>query len=316
MMAVAFSEFGTPEVLQIMDKPDPMPSPGEVVVGVVASTVNPTDLMTLSGLRAKMMEDLPKPYTAGMDFAGRVLRVGEGVSDVAVGQPVIGVVSPRRPGGGAQAQEICVPAASVAAVRDGVDMVAAASVPMNALTAILCLDLLALKPGQTLFVSGATGMLGSLAIQLALQDGLKVIANANDADRPFVAGLGVQTILPRGDGLEAAIRATCPQGLDAVIDGALIGQTISHLVRDGGGMVSPRASYKINDPRLKISYVQVTSGIEDNAKISRIARLLGEGKLTPRVAENGVFPFQRAADAYRMAINGGHRGRVMITFAD
>jgi NADPH2:quinone reductase len=316
MKALTFSAFGGPEVLHITDKPDPVPSAGEVVVGVVASTVNPTDLMTLLGLRAKMMEDLPKPYTAGMDFAGRVLRIGAGVSHVAVGQPVIGVVSPRRPGGGAQAQQICVPAASVAAVPDGIDMIAAASVPMNALTAILCLDLLSLKPGQTLFVSGATGMLGSLAIQLALQDGLRVIANANEADRPFVAGLGVETILPRGDGLEAAIWAACPQGLDAVIDAALIGQTISHLVRDGGGMVSPRGSYKIDDPRLNVSYVQVTSGIEDNAKIARVAQLLGEGILTPRVAENGVFPFHRAADAYRMAIKGGHRGRVMITFAN
>lgn len=314
MKAVTFTEFGGPEVLQITERPDPQPSKGEVVVAVAASTVNPTDLMTLGGLRAKMMEDLPKPYTAGMDFSGHVVAVGESVSSVRTGQPVIGVVSPRRPSGGAQAERICVPAASVAPVEEGTDLVSAASVPMNALTGMMCLQLLGLKPGQTLLVTGATGMLGSLSVQLALLDGLTVLANANERDRHFLEGLGIRNILPREEGLEAAVRAACPEGLDGVIDGALIGREISHLVHGGGGMVSPRASYRIEDPRLKINYVQVSSGVEDQEKIARIGRLLGEGKLSPRVAPGGVFPFARAADAYRMAAAGGYRGRILITF--
>jgi NADPH:quinone reductase len=90
MKAVTFSEFGGPEVLRITEKPDPEPSAGEVVVAVAASTVNPTDLMTLSGLRAPLMRDLTPPYTAGMDFSGHIASAGAGVPGLTPGQPVIG----------------------------------------------------------------------------------------------------------------------------------------------------------------------------------------------------------------------------------
>jgi len=263
-----------------------------------------------------MIKDLTPPYTAGMDFSGRVVSVGGGISSLRPGQPVIGVVSPRQPRGGAQAERICIPAASVAPIREGTDLVAAATVPMNALTAMLSLELLGLEPGQTLLVTGATGMLGSLSVELARLAGLRVLANAGEADRMFLERLGVNTILPRETGLEEALLSASPAGVDGLIDGALIGQKVSHLVRDGGGIVSPRASYRIEDPRLKVSYVQVTSGIEDSEKITRIGQLLGEDKLTSRVAPGGVFPATRAADAYRMAIDGKFRGRVVMTFGD
>jgi len=261
------------------------------------------------------MKDLTPPYTTGNDFSGRILSVGAGVMSLHPGQPVVGVVSPRRPSGGAHAEQISVPAASVAAVRDDVDLVAAATVPMNALTGMLSLELLGLKAGQTLLVTGAAGMLGSLSVELALLEGLTVLANVGESDRAFVGSLGATRLLPRADGLEQAIRSAFPDGIDGIIDGALIGQKISSLVRDGGGLVSPRGNYRIEDPRLNVSYVQVTSGVTDQAKIARIARLLDEGKLTPRIAPGGVFSFTDATDAYRMAEAGGFRGRVVIAFA-
>jgi NADPH:quinone reductase-like Zn-dependent oxidoreductase len=314
MRAVTFAEFGGPEVLKITERPAPVADEGEVVVAVAASTVNPTDLMNLSGLRAALMKDLTPPYTTGMDFSGRILSIGAGVTSVHPGQPVIGVVSPRRPSGGAHAEQISVPAASVAAVREDADLVAAATVPMNALTGMLSLDLLGLKAGQTLLVTGAAGMLGRLSVELALLDGLNVLANVGEADCAPLSSLGAIRVLPRAEGLEQAIRSAYPDGIDGVIDGALIGQKISYLVRDGGGIVSPRGTYRIEDPRLNVSYVQVTSGVTDQEKIARIARLLDEGKLTPRVAPGGVFSFTDATDAYRMAEAGGFRGRVVITF--
>lgn len=316
MKAVTFSTFGGPEVLQIIEKAVPQPQPGEVVVAVAAATINPTDLMSLSGVRAQMMKELTPPYTAGMDFSGHVVAVGSGVSSLREGQGVIGVVSPRQPRGGAQAELICIPVASVAPVRQETDLVSAATVPMNALTAMLSLEILGLQPGENLLVTGATGMLGSLSVQLAHLSGLRVLANAGPADRTLLAGLGVHTILPRDKGLEEALAAACPAGVDGVIDGAMIGRTIAHLVRTGCGMVSVRASYEIEDPRLKIGYVQVATGIEDSQKITRIGQLLDEGKLTPWVAAGGVFPYTRAAEAYAMAQAGGFRGRVVITFGD
>jgi len=312
LKAVTFSRFGGPEVLGIVDLPEPTAQAGEVVVEVAASIVNPTDLAFLNGVRAPA--DLTPPYTAGMDFSGRIVSVGPGVENLAPGQHVIGIAAPRSHRGGAQRERIAVPAASVAPISDSVDLVAAATVPMNALTALLSLDHLALKPGQTLLVTGITGMLGSLSAQIALLDGLKVIANAKAEDHDFIRQLGVETILPRSEGLEDAIRAACPDGLDGIIDGALISQDIAHLVRTGGGIVSPRAVYRVEDPRLNVSYVQVTSGLNDSAKIARIGKLLSEGKLTPRLAQNGVFPFEKAIEAFAMATAGGYRGRVAITF--
>ena len=314
MRAIGFMEFGGPEVLRVIDRPDPTPTEGEVVVAVAASTINPTDLMTLSGLRAPMMKDLSPPYTAGMDFSGHVVSVGTGVSSLTPGQPVIGVVSPRRPAGGAHAAQVCVPAASVAPVNPNTDLVAAATVPMNALTALLSFELLGLQPGQTVLITGAAGMLGSLAAEIGMLDGYDVLASAGEKDWAFLRSLGIDNILPRDGGLVEAVRALRSEGVDGMIDGALIGREVAHLVRDGGGIVSPRASYQIDDARLNVSYVQVTKGIEDEEKILRIGRLLDEGRLTPRVAADGVFPVDEAADAYRMAGNGGVRGRVVITF--
>lgn len=315
MLAVTFNAFGGPEVLHLAERPDLPPGAGEVSIAVVAATINPTDLMMRRGEQAKLMTHLTPPYVAGMEFSGHVVAVGSGV-DLAPGQAVIGVVNPRRAAGGAQAQRICVPAASVAAVPAGIDLVGAATLPMNALTAMLALDMLGLAPGQSLLVTGGAGQLGNCAIQLGRHAGLTVLANAKDADRPALMQAGAHHVLPRDDGMDAALRAVCPEGVDGLIDGALIGAAVSHMVRAGGGAVSLRASHPINDPRLTCGYVSVVSGMENTTKIRRIADLLAQGALVPRVAAGGVFPLTKAVEATRMAERADFRGRVVLTFAD
>ncbi len=106
MQVIGFMEFGGPQVLRLMDLPQPTPATGEVVVRVAASTVNPTDLMMRAGLQAALMTGLVPPYIAGMEFSGHIHNVGDGVSGLTVGQPVMGVVNPRRPAGGAHAQYV------------------------------------------------------------------------------------------------------------------------------------------------------------------------------------------------------------------
>lgn len=315
MEAVLFDRFGPPEVLKIAERAEPVAGPDEVVVRVAAATINPTDLMMRRGEQAALMTELVPPYIAGMEFSGRVHAIGANVSLVP-GQPMIGVVNPRRPQGGAHAELVSVPAASVAVVPGDIDLVQATTVPMNALTAMLALDMLALAPGQTVLITGGAGQLGSSAIQLAREAGLKVLVNASDRDAPILREWGVQHILPREDGLEDALRKLCPQGVDGLIDGALIGSKISHLVRDGGGAVSLRSSHPIEDARLKSGYVSVLSGMEDAERIGRIADLLGKGVLTPRLAPGGVFPFRQAVAANRMAEQGGFRGRVVLDFGE
>ena len=320
MQAVSFSEFGGPDVLRIIDRPTFEPRAGEVVVDVVAAGINPTDIMMRRGDHAKMMTDLKPPYVAGMDFAGRIAKVGQGVA-LKSGQPVIGVVNPRRPDGGAQAQQVRLPAALVAAIDDKTDLTAAAVVPMNALTAMLALELLNLSPGQTLLVTGGTGIMGGVTIPLARRAGLTVLANGAEADRALLTQLGAHTVLPRDAGLEDALRAACPAGVDGMIDGALIGRKYSRLVRDGGGAVALRGTHAIEDARLRTFVVSVGKAVQEGdgmerttGMIQQIARSIENGTLTPRIAENGVFDYRKAAKAFEMAEQGGFRGRVMLRF--
>lgn len=314
MRAVVFTEFGSPEVLRLVDLPDPPPpGDGEVVVDIVASTVNPTDCLMRSGQQAALMTDLPPPWIAGMEFSGRVAAAGH-ESRLSVGTPVIGVVNPRGPSGGAYAARIVSPAASVAVVPPEANLVGAATVPMNALTALLALEMLALKSGDTLLVTGGAGMLGASVIALAHAAGIKVLANAAPGDSALLRGLGADEILPRSEGLAEALRATYPQGVDGLVDGALIGQALAPFVRDGGGAISMRRNHPISDPRLKVGYVGVTTGMKRQDLLASIAAALRAGILSPRVAPGGIFPAERAADAHRMAEAGGFRGRVVIQY--
>ena len=163
MRAVTFSRLGGPEVLEVSQLPEPQPGPGEVRIRVAAATVNPTDISFRSGRQLSVAQlaemGVQPPYIPGMELAGVVDAVGEGTS-WRPGDRVMAIVNPRRPGGGAQAELVVVPAASVARVPDGTSLEDAATLPMNGLTVRLALDKLALKPGQTLGVTGAAGAVG------------------------------------------------------------------------------------------------------------------------------------------------------------
>ena len=173
---------------------------------MAAATVNPTDISFRTGRQTaaelEAMGALP-PYVPGMELAGVVDAVGEG-TDWHAGDRVMAIVNPRRPGGGAQAELVVVPAASVARVPEGASLEAAATLPMNGLTVRLALDWLALRPGQTLGVTGAAGAVGGYAVELGVAEGLRVIAVAAPKDEALVKGFGAETVVPRGDAPSAA----------------------------------------------------------------------------------------------------------------
>ena len=310
--AVAFDEFGGPEVLSILERTLPSPAPGEVLVGVAASTVNPTDLLMRAGQQAALMRELAPPYIAGMEFAGHVRAIGAAVTALSVGQPVMGLVNPRRPQGGSHADLIAVPAASVVALPDTQDLVAAATLPMNGMTALMAIEALELSPGDSLLVTGAAGAVGGYVIALAKRSGLFVIADAKDDDVALVRSFGADAVLPRGAALEAALRQIRPQGVDALVDTALIGERVAPLVRSGGIAVSLRRSNPIQDARLKARYVSVVERMTDTAALARLRDALRDGVLTPRVAAR--LPMEQAAVAHRRVEQGGLRGRVVLTF--
>ncbi|MDR6858753.1 NADPH:quinone reductase-like Zn-dependent oxidoreductase [Variovorax guangxiensis] len=196
----------------------------------------------LAGLQIAHMQKACPPYVAGMEFAGYVHQLGPGVSDFEVGQRVIGIVNPRRPSGGAQAEFVCVPAASLSPAPEAADLTAAATVPMNGLTAKMCLDALALSEGEMLLVTGAAGAVGSYVIQLAKQAGLLVIAEAKKTDFEWILSLGADEVVPRGPALFDAVRGRFPNGVDGLVDAALLGAAAAALVRAGGATALLRGS--------------------------------------------------------------------------
>jgi NADPH:quinone reductase-like Zn-dependent oxidoreductase len=202
-----------------LDLPAPQAGPGEVRIRVHAAAVNPTDTVLRSGARATELTDGP-PYVPGMDAAGVLEQIGEGIAtDLRIGERVMAIVVPRG-AHGAYAERIVVPAESVVRVPAGATDAEAASLPMNALTARLALDVLDLTPGQTVAVTGAAGAVGGYAVQLARADDLRVIADAAPRDEQLVKDLGADIVLPRGDDFPQRVRAEVPDGVDGFVDAA------------------------------------------------------------------------------------------------
>lgn len=312
MHASAFETFGPPEVLRWIELPRPQARAGEVVVRVAAATVNPTDLMMREGAQVAMMKGLEPPFVAGMEFAGRVHEVGAGVVSLAVGQPVMGLVNPRRPERGAHAEYVVVPAASVVALPEGTDLVDAATMPMNGVTALMAMEYLGLQPGQSLLVTGGAGAVGGFVTQLAQHAGITVVADAKASDVELLKRLGAQAIVPRGEALTEAVRRQFPQGVDGLVDAALLGNAAGALVREGGVAVTVRRANPITDPRLVVRHVSVTDRVEDHAALDRVAQWFRDGVLTPRVALR--VPGAEAAEAHRRVDQGGLRGRAVLLF--
>ena len=312
MRAVTFSRFGGPEVLEVSNLTEREPRPGEVRIRVAAATVNPTDIGFRSGRQSALLTGLQPPYIPGMELAGVVDAVGSGVTDWKPGDRVMAVVVPRRSEGGAMAESVVVPAASVARVPEGTSLEAAATLPMNGLTVRLALDLLALKAGATLAVTGAAGAVGGYAVQLGVADGLHVIAVAAPKDEALLRKLGAEMVVPRGDDAAQRIRSIVPGGVDGLVDAAVIGAPILPAIRDGGGLAAVRGFEGETERGITIHQVRVAEYVQNQGALDRLGHLVAQGKLTLRVAE--TFPPERAAEAHRRLEAGGVRGRLVIVF--
>jgi NADPH2:quinone reductase len=307
MRAVAASEFGGPEVLTVVELDEPHAGPGEVRIKVAAATVNPTD----TGLRAGLYGTSVKTPVPGMDAAGVIDEVGDG-AEWSLGQDVMAVVSPRGPRGGAYAEYIVVPAQSVARIPAGTDPVTASTLPMNGLTARRSLDQLDLKPGATLAVTGSAGAYGGYVIQLAKADGLRVIADASEADEELVRGLGADVIVRRGGDIAGSIREVAPDGVDALADGAVLDAAVLPAIKDGGGLATVRGWSGPSERNISVFPTMVSDYITNQAALDRLREQVEEGVLTLRVA--ATYPAHDAAAAHRRLEAGGTRGRLVIVF--
>jgi NADPH:quinone reductase-like Zn-dependent oxidoreductase len=310
MRAVGIQSFGGPEVLEVVELPEPKPGEAEVRVRVADATVNPADIAIRAGAFRQAMQGREPPFVPGMELAGVVDEVGPGAV-WGVGDRVMAIVMPAG-GRGAQAELVVLPEDSVARAPEGSSLAEAATLPMNGLTVRRALDLLQLEPGRTFAVTGAAGAVGGYAVQLGALEGLRVIAVASRADENLVRGLGAQEFVPRGDDAAAHIREVVPEGVDGLLDAAVIGPPILPAVRDGGRFAAVRPFGGEPERGIQIDLVGVGAYAHNQQALDQLGRLVEQGKLTLRVAE--TFSPERAGEAHRRLQEGGVRGRLIIEF--
>jgi NADPH:quinone reductase-like Zn-dependent oxidoreductase len=247
-----------------------------------------------------------------MELAGVVDAIGPD-TEWLLADRVMAIVLPTRNGRGAQAEQVVVPADSVAPMpNEETSFEDAATIPMNGLTARRALDLLALQPGQTLAVTGAAGAVGGYVTQLAAAEGVRVIAVASPSDEPLLRELGAQQLVPRGDDVAASLRDRVPGGVDAVVDAAVIGPAVLPAIRDAGQLAAVRAFDGQSERGITIHAVRVSDYAHNQEALRRLSSLAAQGALKLRVAE--TFPPERAADAHRALARGGVRGRLVVVF--
>src|ERR1700722_3416789 len=210
--AVTYKALGGYDVIEFVERSVRAPAAGEVRIEVKAAAVNPIDIL----FRDPGFANLTSNIVPGMDAAGVVESVGPGVSRLHPGQKVIAAVNPARPDGGAQAQHIVVPAASVVPIPEGVSLAQASTLPMNGLTALRALELAALGMGQFFAVSGGAGLLAHYAIAAAKRRGQKVIADAKPEEAELVRSYGADSLVGRGPGFADAVRREVRAGVDAL----------------------------------------------------------------------------------------------------
>jgi NADPH:quinone reductase-like Zn-dependent oxidoreductase len=307
MRSVIINRYGGPEVLEIAERETPEPATGEVRIKIAGAALNPAD----AALRAGAFESVLGhrfPLGIGWDVAGTIDAIGTGVTDLRVGDPVVALLTGFGVGSGTHASHVVLPAASVASAPKDVDLVAAATFGLNALTADQALDLLDLADGTTLLVTGAAGGVGDYAVALGAQRGLRVIGVAREHDEADVRASGAAEFVAATGDLAGAVRALIPGGADGLLDAAQLGAGALGAVRDGGSFVAvadPSEPESERDIRVTTVHVQ-----PDGDTLAELSNGVDAGWLRLRVA--ATFPLADVADAHRAVEQGGNRGRIVL----
>ncbi|MGO1562793.1 MAG: NADP-dependent oxidoreductase [Actinomycetaceae bacterium] len=301
---------GGPDVLEVIERPDPTPGEGELLVRVNAAAVNPTDTTRRAGTSRRAAGD--PPIVPGMDVAGVLEEIGPDTqTPLKVGDRVMAIVVPDG-AYGAYSEKVALPAGSVVAAPRETSHAEAATLPMNGLTARLALDTLGLPKGSVLAVSGAAGAMGGYAVQLAKVDGLTVVADAAEKDEELVKELGADVVLPRGDDFADRVREQYPDGVDGAVDGALLDDALVPAVKDGATIVTVRGYDEPADRGVTFAPIFVGTYAEERAKLDTLRKQAESGAVTLRVAE--ILPKDEAPEAHRKLEAGGVRGRIILAF--
>jgi NADPH:quinone reductase-like Zn-dependent oxidoreductase len=313
MTAARYDRFGGPEVLHVVQVPRPEPRSDEVLVRVRATSINGADAAARAG-QLRLLTGRRFPQATGVDLAGEVVDLGPDVDDLAVGDRVWGLLGRSR--FGSAAEYVSVPAARLGLVPAGMDLTEAVALPAGGTTAITALrDTVRLRSGESLLVRGASGGVGSAAVQLGRAYGAEVTGLARTANHDLVRELGARHTVDHRDVSPAELGR-----FDVVLD--TVGTHLNAyraLLRPGGRMVTVAphptnvlatvavlATSTVHGSRR----VRMFSGDPKRPLLDDLATYVADGRLRPQV--DTVFPLDDIAAAHRAFADGGVRGKIVV----
>ena len=316
MKAIAITAYGGREQLTLMELPEPVPGPGEVLIRIRASGVNPVDHKIRRGLLATRMPN-HFPLIIGLECAGEVAAVGPGVSRVRVGDAVMAYARKAFLRDGTYAEFIVLPEASLTLKPARLTFEQAAALPLAGLTSYQALfELGGLAAGQTVLIHAGAGGTGGYGLQLARHAGARVITTARAVNHDYVRARGADAVVDyTREDFRLGVRRWAPAGVDLAYDtiGGEVQVRSAEVVRPDGLLVSliafaDEAALKARGIRTQYLFVR-----PQTAQLDELARLAEAGVITPDVTT--VLPLVDAARAHEL-IEGGHtRGKVVLQVA-
>jgi NADPH:quinone reductase-like Zn-dependent oxidoreductase len=303
MKAAFIDRFGGPEVLQYGEMPDPVAGAGQVVVDIAAASVNGADWKVREGPNPVS----GFPYILGRDFSGVVTALGDGVTDLRVGDEVFGVCDVGQEG--AYAEKIAIKAAIVAKKTDRLSHVDAAALALTGLTALCTIeDTLKLKAGETILIQGGAGGVASFAIQLAKHIGARVITTASAANHDYLRGVGADEIID----YHATDFTKVVKDCDAVFDtvGGDVAQRSFTVLKPGGRAAFIASGAQAPKPeRGDVTALRPAVG-RDRPHLERIVALVASGAVRP--PEVTRYKLSAAAEAHRLSQSRHFRGKLVF----
>jgi NADPH:quinone reductase-like Zn-dependent oxidoreductase len=304
MKAAFIERHGGPEVLKYGDMPDPVAAAGQVVVDIIAASVNGADWKVRDGKSGQLSGF---PYVLGRDFSGVVSAVGAGVTDLRIGDEVFAVCDVGQEG--AYAEKIAIKAAIVAKKTAALSHVDAAALALAGLTAICTVeDTLKLKRGETILIQGGAGGVAAFAIQLAKHIGARVITTTSAANHDYVRTLGADEIIDYNATDFAKVVKNCDAVFDTV--GGDVAQRSFAVLKPGG-----RAAFIASGPqapkpdRSDVTALRPSVG-RDRPHLERIVELVKIGAVRP--PEVSQYKLSDAVAAHRVSESRHFRGKLVF----
>lgn len=315
MKAIFYERYGTPEVLQIGERPTPEPQEHEVLVEVVATSVNPIDRRLRNG---ELQEYITRtfPVVPGWDVAGRIVKVGTKVTDWQVGDEVLGLAFTWSVQHGSYAEYCPIDAAAITHKPSSISFEQAAALPLVSLTAWQALSEFGqLQAGQCVFIQAGAGGVGSVAIPMAKHLGAKVYTTTSAKNHDYVKSLGADVVIDyTAEDYESVLRQQEPAGVDLVLE-ALLGngtaEAAIRLTKDGG-----RVAYMNNEPPEmdEIAERNITAEFlhhrPDGDMLRELVGLYQSGEITLPMIQ--VRPLEEAMDAHLESEKGHTQGKVVL----